>query len=155
MKVLQSVILLACLLASQCIATQIDEPLFKSIVIMESSGRNGVIGDKNTPFPAYGMYQIRKPYLQDVLQKHQKECVQKFGKQLTLEDVRTCPKKSKWVVEKYLSHYGNLYAKRTGKPLTPAILFRIHNGGPLGWKNPNTLKYVQKAMPLYRQFKKT
>lgn len=41
----------------------------------------------------------------------------------------------------YWMHWGSHYQQKTGKPVTYEVLARIHNGGPLGWKKPETIVY--------------
>ena len=51
----------------------------------------------------------------------------------------------------YWKHWGVHYQEKTGMPVSYEVLARIHNGGPIGWKKPETLDYwkkVQKAMAL-------
>ena len=45
----------------------------------------------------------------------------------------------------YWQHWGIHYQKKTGNPVTYEVLARIHNGGPLGWKKPETIAYWQKV----------
>ena len=45
----------------------------------------------------------------------------------------------------YWNHWGKHYQEKTGKPVTYEVLARIHNGGPLGWKKPETLAYWNKV----------
>jgi hypothetical protein len=130
MKTLMMVITM---LACNCMGVQITESMLKAIAMQESTCRNGLIGDKHLKEHSYGMYQIRRGYLADVMKAYKKECISKYGRTLTLEDMQYSPSKSKWVVTKYLTLYGKAYEKKTGKKLTAEIAFRIHNGGPQGW----------------------
>ena len=41
----------------------------------------------------------------------------------------------------YWEHWGRHYQEKTGMPVSYEVLARIHNGGPLGWKKPETLAY--------------
>jgi len=41
----------------------------------------------------------------------------------------------------YWRHWGIHYQHKTGNPVTYEVLARIHNGGPLGWKKPETVAY--------------
>jgi len=49
--------------------------------------------------------------------------------------------KSEGMMYVYWNHWGIHYQKKTGKPVTMEVLARIHNGGPLGWKKPETIPY--------------
>lgn len=134
------VTLIAILLAFNCMAVTVTDSMIRAIAMQESSCRNFVVGDlKNPNGKSYGMYQIRKGYLQDVMTHYGKECKQKYGRLLTLEDMRTSPEKSKWVVIRYISYYGSRYEKKTGKKMTAEIAFKLHNGGLQGY-NPKYKK---------------
>jgi len=111
--------------------------LFLSVLIMcESDGRNGVVGDKHLRNRAYGVCQIRKPYLDDVNRI--------AGTGITLEQVRYSPGISRWCTYQYLSHYGKRYTRITGKEMTMEVAARIHNGGPNGWQRSSTDVYWEK-----------
>ena len=45
----------------------------------------------------------------------------------------------------YWEHWGRHYQEKTGMPVSYEVLARIHNGGPLGWKKPETLAYWNKV----------
>ena len=45
----------------------------------------------------------------------------------------------------YWEHWGRNYQEKTGMPVSYEVLARIHNGGPLGWKKPETLAYWRKV----------
>jgi len=46
----------------------------------------------------------------------------------------------------YWRAWGIHYQKKTGKPVTMEVLARIHNGGPIGWKKPETVSYWCKVL---------
>ena len=52
---------------------------------------------------------------------------------------------SECLMQIYWNHWGRHYQEKTGKPVTYEVLARIHNGGPLGWKKPETLAYWNKV----------
>ena len=52
---------------------------------------------------------------------------------------------SREIMAIYWTHYGKVYAARTGKPVTYEVLARIHNGGPYGWKKRSTLRYWERV----------
>jgi hypothetical protein len=80
-------------------------------------------------------------YLRDVNRIAGKDVRQTWGKpNLTIEDVID-PVKARWAARVYLSHYGNVYRKRTGMVPNEEVYARIHNGGPDGWKKGSTLGY--------------
>jgi hypothetical protein len=107
----------------------------------------GAVGDKHLPDKAYGTFQIRQPYLDDV--NHivgEIRMKEMWGKpRLTLVDVRRYPKVARWASREYLLHYGEKYRKDTGQEPTMEAYVRMHNGGPEGWGKAVTNKYAQKA----------
>jgi hypothetical protein len=104
-----------------------------ALTLTESDGQNGVVGDHHLQNKAYGVLQIRKPYLDDVNRI--------AGTHYTLEEVRRSPTISRWCVVTYVRHYGKRYTRLTGKPLTMEVGARLHNGGPNGWKKTSTDKH--------------
>lgn len=65
---------------------------------------------------------------------------------------RTNEKTSREIMAIYWTHYGKVYAARTGKPVTYEVLARIHNGGPYGWKKPSTKRYWAKVKAAMENF---
>jgi len=117
---------------------------FLCVLAMVESGNNpNAVGDLKLRNKAYGLYQIRKPYLDDVNRIYRKEVREKFGRRLTIKDVygRGSEGTATWVVKAYLSHYGKLYTKKTGRNPTAMVYARIHNGGPHGWRKRSTWGY--------------
>lgn len=110
------------------------------LIIIESSGDINAIGDHHMKDKAYGILQIRQPYLDDVNRI--------ANTKYTIEDVYKSETISKWATLTYLRHYGNHYEKVTGKKATPEIYARIHNGGPNGWKKSSTKEYWNKVNKL-------
>jgi len=45
----------------------------------------------------------------------------------------------------YWQFWGMEYEKKTGERVTYEVLARIHNGGPLGWKKRETVRYWQRV----------
>ena len=83
---------------------------------------------------AYGMYQIRMPYLSDANDA--------MGTDYTLDDMLD-PEKAEQVVKAYLVRWGSKFAERHGRNPTDEELARIHNGGPRGAERNSTLKYAE------------
>jgi hypothetical protein len=111
--------------------------LFLTILIqVESNGDPTRIGDLNLKHHAYGVCQIRQPYLDDV------NAIAKTT--FTIEQIKASETLSKWAVMVYVKHYGQRYTKLTGKPFTIEVAARIHNGGPDGWKKKATDAYWEK-----------
>lgn len=118
-----------------------------------------LVGDKTFRHKAVGYLQIRLPYLTDVNKIiGTKEIRKKWRKnKLTLADMKN-QTKAEWVFLWYLSHYGKMYTKETGKVPTLEVYARIHNGGPEGWKKWTTRKYGKDVVAYaeaYQHNKKT
>ncbi len=99
-----------------------------ALIAVESGGDINAVGDTNLKHPAYGVMQIRQPYLDDVNRIE--------GTNFTMDQVRRSESISRWCVVTYIKHYGD--PKRTGVPLTMEVAARIHNGGPNGYKRKST-----------------
>jgi hypothetical protein len=111
-----------------------DWILFLAILIqVESGGDKTAIGDRHLKNKAYGVCQIRQPYLDDV------NTIAKTN--YTIEQVAASETLSKWAVLTYVRYYGKRYTKLTGNPLTMEVAARIHNGGLNGWKRTSTDVY--------------
>ncbi len=108
--------------------------LVKALIRVESGGLDTAIGDKNLVNKAYGPLQIRKPYTDDVNRVFGTKLTpqQMFDRQLSID-----------TFYKYMSIYAT--SKRLGFSPTYEIVARIHNGGPLGYKNPRTAPYWAKV----------
>lgn len=94
------------------------------------------IGDKHMTNKAYGLLQIRKPYLDDVNRI--------AGTSYTTEDMKD-EALARWAAKIYLNYYGSAYEGKTGRYVTPEVYGRIHNGGPNGWKKSSTNDYGEKV----------
>ena len=101
-----------------------------ALIEVESGGDRNAIGDKHLKNKAYGVCQIRQPYLDDVNRI--------AGTHFTLKHVAASPAISKWATVTYVRHYGKRYTRLTGKPLTYEVAARMHNGGLNGWKREST-----------------
>ena len=86
---------------------------------------------------AHGLYQIRPSYLADANAL--------LGRKMTIWQMHD-PCDAAAAVRAYLSHYGDAYAKRTGKPVTREVLARIHNGGPFGAERYATVGYSMRFL---------
>lgn len=114
-----------------------------ALIAVESGGNPKAIGDKHLKNRAYGVCQIRQPYLDDVNKI--------AGTRFTLKQVAASPTLSRWCVVTYVRHYGKRYTRITGKPLTYEVAARLHNGGLHGWKRKSTDAHwakVQKQLDL-------
>lgn len=117
----------------------LTENFIKALIWQESEGVADAIGDRDLTYSAYGILQIRWPYVRDVNRA--------FG---TTYRARMClnnPELSIEIFKKYMSLYAT--EKQLGRPVTQEDIARIHNGGPKGYKMVSTLGYwnaVQKKM---------
>jgi hypothetical protein len=111
------------------------------------------IGDRELTYKAYGVFQIRQPYLDDVNRiVGPDEMKRIWGKTvLSIEDIKE-PVIAEWCVRVYLSHYGKHYEKVTGSRPTEQIYARIHNGGPDGWKKYSTKGYWARVSKRINEF---
>ncbi len=111
--------------------------LLKILIMIESGGCMNSVGDKHLENKAYGILQIRKPYLQDVNEIADTD--------YSLKQVRNSRTLSRWTAIVYIRHYGKHYERKTGNKLTIEVAARIHNGGPYGWKKNSTIPYLKKV----------
>ena len=59
------------------------------------------------------------------------------------------PFTSRQIAKIYFNHYGNIYVKKYGKPLTYEVLARMWCGGPTGYKKWQTRKYWKRFKNFY------
>lgn len=119
------------LFITTCIA-QVPTKLLDAIATVESSNQATVVGDGGK---SVGMYQLGKLYIDDVNNI--------YGTTYKYSD-RLNPAISREITAKYLTHYGKVYTRKTGKKPTAEVYARIHNGGPGGYKKKATIKYWSK-----------
>ena len=100
--------------------------LLEAIRQVESHGNPNLVGDNGK---AIGSFQIWRTYWQDAVE-HDKTIGGKY------EDCKN-DEYAKRIVLAYWDRYAP-------KNATNEQLARIHNGGPQGWKNSNTIKYWNK-----------
>lgn len=114
-------------------ATVPSDELIAALIQVESSGDGLAIGDKGK---AYGCLQLWDTYIQDVNRVYRTSYRHKdaFNRLTAIE-----------ITKKYLTFYGKIYTKRTGKKPTNEVFARIHNGGPIGYKKVETLEYWTKV----------
>lgn len=113
------------------------EEVLEAIAIVESNANDRAVGDGGK---ARGRYQIWACYVADVNRI--------AGTSYTHSDAHD-PDKARKMVEIYLTHYGEIYQRRTRRSPSVEVLCRIHNGGPSGWRKESTLPYwgrCQEAM---------
>jgi len=141
----QSRVVFCILLSTSALASAdgVSEGLLTAISLQENRKSDvSAVGDRHLLDKSYGIYQIRRQYLEDVMRITDSDYVLKlWGKRtLTLRDIRD-PVVSRWVVRRYLEYYGWVYEQRTGNVATDEVYARMHNGGPTGWKKSATQDY--------------
>ena len=113
-----------------------QDPLIPALIQVESKGDDYAIGDTHLENKAYGPLQIRKPYITDVNEV--------AGTNYTAEQMRGNRKLSIWAFNIYMKRWAT--EQRLGKKPTNQDIARIHNGGPNGWKSPDTVSYWEKVV---------
>jgi|CXWL01.1.fsa_nt_gi hypothetical protein len=106
-----------------------------AIMIVESGGDLNAIGDRHLDYMAYGPMQIRQPACLDVNRR--------YGTSFDARDLLGRMSVSLAIFWLYMSIYAT--SDRLGRMPTDEDRARIHNGGPDGWRNPNTLEYWRKV----------
>jgi len=118
--------------SAETLADRIDA-LIPALIAVESNGNSHAIGDNGK---AKGALQLHRIYIIDVNTRYRTN--------FTHDDAFDV-EKAKKIVKLYLLHYGKRYERLTKKTATYEILARIHNGGPNGYKKPQTVKYWNKV----------
>ncbi len=111
----------------------INVELLTSIEYVESRGNVRAIGDSGK---AFGCLQIWNVVIQDVNRIAKTNYVHKdaFNR-----------KRAFAIAGIYLTYWGKVYKRKTGKKPTTEVYARIWNGGPSGWKKKSTIKYWRKV----------
>lgn len=115
-------------------ADLIDADFLSALSDIESGGDYTALNRRED---AHGLYQIRPSYLADA------NAI--LGRKMTIWQMHD-PSDAAAAVRAYLAHYGDAYAKRTGKPVTREVLARIHNGGPRGAERCDTVGYSMRFL---------
>lgn len=68
-----------------------------------------------------------------------------YGTSFTWADCSSL-QKSNVICNLYLTWWGKVYEKRTGKKVSDEVLLRIWNGGPSGYKKKATDRYIRRAV---------
>lgn len=121
-----------------------ESAFFHSIAKVESKSAWAAVGDRHLKYRAHGAYQIRYPAITDVNRVYRKAVLVRWGRLLTPADMHD-PEMARWTLRAYLHHYGDVYERRTGRKPDAKVYSRIHNGGPNGWRDRNTLAYWRKV----------
>jgi len=115
---------------------EVSDEVIDMLIEVENPERDPeAVGDRYLRHKAYGLLQIRKPYLDDVNRI--------AGTSYTTEDMKD-EEMARWAAKVYLEYYGRRYWRKTGKVPTPEVYGRIHNGGPDGWMKSSTNEYGAK-----------
>ncbi len=114
--------------------------LIEALILVESGGNDGAIGDRHLKQKAYGPLQIRQPLCDDYNRAH--------GTNYRAKVMLGNRKLSKQVCRWYLMNYGT--KKLIGRAPTPEDLSRIWNGGPKGWQKRSTESYWKKVGKFFK-----
>jgi len=122
---------------------ELEEALDAIQLVENRKGDPEAVGDQHLTHRAYGLYQIRQPYLDDVNRiVGPKRMKAAWGKgKLSIEDMKD-GRKARWAATEYLEHYGHKYRLKTGKEPDAGVYARMHNGGPNGWRKASTNDYM-------------
>ena len=93
------------------------------------------------------VYQIREIYVRDVNRIILNDRICSFQFEPTDNQSKD---RSEIMMYIYWLKWGIHYQKKTYNPVTYEVLARIHNGGPLGWKKPETIAYWQKVKAIMK-----
>ncbi len=113
-------------------------PVVKAIAKIESNNNPKAVGDSGR---AFGILQIHPEVVSDY---------NRWTRSSLRHEDMFDPAIAARVCAKYLAVYGSAYERQTGLKPTPAILARIWNGGPSGWKKSATDGYAERFKASYR-----
>lgn len=103
-------------------------------------------GDKDLVNQAYGILQIRQPYLDDALLFLPSAWRAQLGDDPKAESCLGNRELSIAIVKAYLKRYATV--ARLGHLPTQQDCARIHNGGPNGYRKATTVEYWEKVEKL-------
>jgi len=107
--------------------TVTTDQLMDAIAVVES----------NRGATSRNVYQLRKIYVADVCRI--------TGQRITHAQAIGDDAIARACIEAYWNHYGTRYSHITGASPDAEVLARIHNGGPDGWRKPETMVYWRKV----------
>ena len=93
--------------------------------------------ESNRGATSENVYQLNPIYVRDVCRITRQT--------LTHEQATASDEIARWCIEAYWENYGARCARISGKPADAQALARIHNGGPDGWRKPETLPYWRRV----------
>jgi len=110
--------------------------LIPALIKVESNGNDNAIGDDGE---AVGCLQLHKIYIDDVNRI--------YNTGTNLFDYKDAYNRTKSIriTGAYLKYWGQHFEKINNKKCSLEDLARIHNGGPEGYKKPETVKYWEKV----------
>lgn len=122
------------------------DDLLDAIRAVESSDGRNLYGDwvpgsdrsDTANARAHGPYQLHNAYVEDVNRFE--------GTNYTPED-RLNEDTARQITTQYLTHYGN----RQGVTPSNEVFARMHNGGPNGHRNPNTIPYWNRVQAVMQE----
>ena len=120
------------------------------LIAIESGGDPTVIGDRDLKHHAYGVLQIRQPYVDDINNFYKKEVDKIFGRPLTAKDMVN-KGVAVWVTKKYLQRWSSVFRRKNGREPSWEEMARMHNGGPFGYKRKSTYPYLKKYLEAKRR----
>ena len=109
--------------------------LLVALAHVESNDKDNAIGDNGT---SYGCLQIKEIYVKDVNRI--------LGKELYKHEDAFNRASAYHMFIIYTDYYAT--QKRLGREPTDEDRARIHNGGPNGWKKPQTKAYWHKVQKM-------
>ena len=130
--------LAAALLAARAAQASPRPRLWQAICHVESRGNPTAYNPKER---AAGIAQIRPVCLKDV---NRIARLRGLKERFSSAD-RNDPDTARRMWNLYLDHYGDAYARRTGRAPTAEVYARIWNGGPQGWRKGSTRGYWQRV----------
>lgn len=109
------------------VCTITTDQLIDAIAVVES----------NRGATSENVYQLKPIYVRDVCRITRQT--------LTHEQATSSDEIARWCIGAYWEHYGARCARISGKAADAQALARIHNGGPDGWRKPETLPYWRRV----------
>ena len=119
----------------------ISQELFDAIRQVETGGISDYLNAVGDHGASIGPYQIMVGYYNDAVQKN--PSLSDGGKTYQNCKGQGSIEYSKRVMQSYMDRYAT--AGRLGHSPTDEDIARIHNGGPNGYKNPNTEQYWERV----------
>lgn len=129
-------------LAGNARAEDVNARLLWVLAQVESNCNDAAVGDSGK---ARGRYQIWPCYVDDVNRI--------AGTSFTHNDAHD-PSKARQMVLIYLTHYGEIYRRRTSQRPSVEVFCRIHNGGPAGWRKEVTRSYWNRCKEAMKNHEK-